>query len=480
MSKGRSVSYTYNDSWLIFTPPKPIAFYAALSSCYTRYRLFSKYIMIIDVDEFVAFNPSASKTSLHGRRQWGNKLVDFADSFFASHPTFPALKFTPVLKLNCHTGSETSGTRMASENIAEASASSTTTKGGTGNKARGKACVEQHRKPSFVLPRLDRWVHNDIWRGNEYEGKLLMRTEAVRNFYIHFVTQLEPPFQRWASLREDPASFYVNRSIAVLMHYKMNQKRTKDIWGSVLFISEDLQKIEVIGVDVCEKFGISLQYGDDGNKGNKIKGERGSGPGPGPGPGNGLHQHALIEGDLWTQSINKSSSLASSSSFAPSEGSPVYCPSSRSPPSPHPKGSIHDRFYDYLLNKTSTLSSARLRLWYAQYSEDQPEPINEMERYPKDCIADFHQSNHHDRSASGPHPHEDSQAKYVQCIPSYSTTLFKKLFRRYRARMMKSHYHHYHHQRPRRVHQSKSRSMSTSTSTSDSVTTPSPSTAKFT
>ena len=468
MSKGRSVSYTFNDSWLIFTPPKPIAFYAALSSCYTRYRLFSKYIMTIAVDEFIVFNPSASKVSLHGRRQGGNKLVDFADSFFASHPTLPALKFTPVLKLDCHTGSENSGSMIASENIAEASASSTTTKGGTGNKARGKACVEQHRKPSFVLPRLDRWVHNDIWRGNEYEGQLLMRTEAVRNFYIHFVTQLEPPYKRWASLREDPASFYVNRSIAVLMHYKMNQKRSKDLWGSVLFISEDLQKIEVIGVDICEKFGIYLQYGDDGNKGNKIKGELESGLESGS--GHGLHQHALIGGDLWTQSINKSS-------FTPSEGSPIYCPSSRSPPSPHPKGSIHDRFYDYLLNKTSTLSSARLRLWYAQYSEDQPEPINEMERYPKDCIADFHQSNHHDRSASGPHPHEDSQAKHVQCIPSYSTTLFKKLFRRYRARMMKSHYYHHHRNRQRRVHQSKSRSISTSASASVTTSSPSSSTA---
>ena len=454
MASGRMVSSTHNDSWYGFAPPQTIALNGALSSCYARFRSRSKYVLAIDTDEFVAFNPNPSPAGatttgaaattttapaasiIHGRRKGANRLVDFADSFFSSHPTLPALKFTPILKVDCHTGSSDSLTRTKPEQTAGARASlkASRTRASSGGSARDRECVDKHTRPRYVLPRLDKWVYNDIWRGNQHEGKLLMRTDAVRNFYAHFVTQLEPSrsgSQRWASIREDPSSFYVNRSIAVLMHYKLNPKMTKDIWGSSVYISKDLRKVEIIGLDVCDLFGIKLQFGDVGGGSKSSMGQATEEP-------RIVNQDAVIVGDLSSKLSNKSSSLARSDD-------PYFCPHSPSS-TPNQKRSIHDRFFDYLRNKTSALSSERTHLWYAQYSDEQKEPVNWMENFPKDCIADFHQSINLDANDAR------ANSKKVQCIPSYSSALFKKMFRRFKARMKKTalrHHRHNHHSRSR-------------------------------
>ena len=433
MASDRMASYTYNGSWFGFAPPQTIALNAALSSCYARFRSVAKYILAIDTDEFIAFNPSAASRHHHGRSPGFNinRLVDFADSFFAAHPTLPALKFTPVLKLDCHTGSATSLTNTnAEKNAADNTNVGSSTKASSGNSTRDRTCIEKNPRPPFVLPRLDKWVYNDIWRGNLHEGKLLMRTDAVRNFYVHFVTQLEPG-QTWVSIREDPSIIYVNRSIAVLMHYKLNPKMTKDIWGSTLYISEDLRKFEVIGLDVCDLWGIKLQFGDVG-KGNKSSVGQGL-----------LDREAVIVGDPSSTLFNKSSSLLAQSSSG-SDLHPVFCPSriTTNTTTPSQKRSMHDRFFAYLTNKTSTISSNRTLLWYAQYSDEQQEPQDYMEHFPMDCIAGFHQSIHADAHDSGANAHQN-----IQCIPSYTSALFQQMFRRFRARMKKKAPHHLHHLR---------------------------------
>ena len=51
-----------------------------------------------------------------------------------------------------------------------------------------------------------------------------MRTDAVRMFFVHYVTQLEFPFQSY-----DPVSVDVND--VALLHYKIAPIATGNIWG---------------------------------------------------------------------------------------------------------------------------------------------------------------------------------------------------------------------------------------------------------
>ena len=59
---------------------------------------------------------------------------------------------------------------------------------------------------------------------SHHESKLLMRTDAVRMFFVHYVTQLEFPFQSY-----DPVAVDVND--VALLHYKIAPIATGDIWG---------------------------------------------------------------------------------------------------------------------------------------------------------------------------------------------------------------------------------------------------------
>jgi hypothetical protein len=102
----------------------------------------------IDVDEFLSVIPRS-------RRSRTVDLAKMADKYFLRHPTIPALSFAPIHMYHCP--------RL--------------------NVQRPSELVQ--------LPRVHTWNHGNLSDRSIHNGKLLMRTEAVGGFFVHYITMLE-------------------------------------------------------------------------------------------------------------------------------------------------------------------------------------------------------------------------------------------------------------------------------------------------
>ena len=182
-----------------FWPPKAIAQSAALASCYSRFRRFTKYMIHIDDDEFVTMNSSIArsiKKKRPGRRlKFKGALYEYANLMFLSNPHAAAISFRPVGKHYC----------PSAEYV-------------------GKKGIANHDSNSHksVLPRIGVNLVSTLMV--PFESKLLMRTDAVRMFFIHYLTQLEFPYKSY-----DPVVADVNE--AALLHFKVAPIVSGNIWG---------------------------------------------------------------------------------------------------------------------------------------------------------------------------------------------------------------------------------------------------------
>mmetsp|Transcript_24260 Transcript_24260/g.23315 ORF Transcript_24260/g.23315 Transcript_24260/m.23315 type:complete len:568 (+) Transcript_24260:830-2533(+) len=186
---------------IYFLPPKCISQSGALASCYSRYRKTSKYMVHIDDDEFLALNTSSS---LSKSVSWGESLVQFVDKLFHEYPKKIAIGFRQVSKLHCPT------------------------------KIKGKQLDTP--ESTLGLPRVGRWQHTKC--GSMHEQKLIMKTDSVRMFYLHYLSQVEsrlgPPNRHTVLL--------ANMTDAVLLHYKVPFDISGDIFGGPVVNS--FEKIE--------------------------------------------------------------------------------------------------------------------------------------------------------------------------------------------------------------------------------------------
>jgi hypothetical protein len=186
MASGRNVGWEESKfsklGTQFFQPPPRIAQSTALASCYTRFRYHSKYIAVIDDDEYIMTN--------------GHTLANIVLSAFKKHPMAPALYFRPV--------------QMTS-------------------------CLSRHNETSVqfknILPRLgSKAQFGDL--GVRYEGKLVMRTDAVEMFHVHYITQLNH------LARQSGKSYLtVHPSRAAIFHYKLPFTESGNIFGEVLPLS---------------------------------------------------------------------------------------------------------------------------------------------------------------------------------------------------------------------------------------------------
>ena len=183
----------------VFWPPRAIAQSAALASCYSRFRRFTKYMMHIDDDEFVTINSSiatSTKKKRPGRRlKFKGALYEYANLMFLSNPHAAAISFRPVGKYNC----------PSAEYV-------------------GKKGIANHDSNSHksVLPRIGVNLVSALMV--PFESKLLMRTDAVRMFFIHYLTQLEFPYKSYVPVVAD-----LNE--AALLHFKVAPIFSGNIWG---------------------------------------------------------------------------------------------------------------------------------------------------------------------------------------------------------------------------------------------------------
>ena len=189
------------DNGTYFHPPRPIAQSAALASCYSRFKRFTKYMMHIDDDEFVAMNSSLVRPRSKNRGRKANKrlkfrgaLFDYANRMFLMNPHAAAIHIRPVGKYNCPSA-----------------------------ELFGKKKIEV--SSGLEVPKLPRIGKHLVSRLiPSYESKLLMRTDAVRMFYIHYISQLEEPYNSYSPVEID------NKDV-VLLHYKIAPRVTGIIWG---------------------------------------------------------------------------------------------------------------------------------------------------------------------------------------------------------------------------------------------------------
>ena len=188
-----------------FKPPYCLAQAAALASCYARYRKTSKYMLLIDDDEFIV---------LRSRLTIGNKhtvintsavlntsdspvrksLHLFADEYFTKHKNLGGLKFAPIVKSFC---------KLAKEKWENGHETATRFDGS--------------------LPRIGTWKHGRV--GELNEGKLLLRTQMILSVAIHFFLQSEP------GQKVNRQFFLVPYSEGVLLHYKHPPSAVGDIYG---------------------------------------------------------------------------------------------------------------------------------------------------------------------------------------------------------------------------------------------------------
>jgi hypothetical protein len=179
-----------------FLPPKPIAQTAALGSCYSRFRHTSEYIMHIDVDEFVL----SRETS----------LPMFAEKLFKKSPHSVALSIAPVMMVDCNStarggdGLSQTDRKLLIQRLSRvAQAKDNLTATG--------APSRPIQSRSIVLPRLGTWQY--AFAGYSFEPKLIMRTDSVDNFFIHYISQVNPQKKGQRPLSVDPQK-------AAVFHFK--------------------------------------------------------------------------------------------------------------------------------------------------------------------------------------------------------------------------------------------------------------------
>ena len=180
MASGRYTSWHTPEKRMEFYPPKAIAQSGALSSCMTRFKRFTQYMIHIDDDEFIAFNSTIINNLNNSTKKRSSRpLLDYTNRMFRENPKVAALSFLPVAKHYCPLSPNKT---IFNENLKN-------------------------------MPRVGNWTTAN--KMVSFEGKLIMKTSSVRMFFIHYLAQMES-----TSISMEPHS--VNINDAALLHYKFN------------------------------------------------------------------------------------------------------------------------------------------------------------------------------------------------------------------------------------------------------------------
>ena len=210
MASGRWCHWRNASLPVFFQPPRAIAQSAALASCYSRFRRFTKYMVHIDDDEFIVMNSSlanpksTNNSGSRKKRKFQGALYEYANRIFLQNPKSAAIRFSPIGKYHCPSveflGEKEHMTQVLNES-------------------------ESSRLQKSILPRIGKYLVSQ--KQSVFESKLLMKTDAVRMFFIHYLSQLEAPYKSY-----DP--IVIDMREVVILHYKIAPIITGDIWGQQL------------------------------------------------------------------------------------------------------------------------------------------------------------------------------------------------------------------------------------------------------
>lgn len=248
------VEFTY------FQPPRAVAQTAALASCYSRFRYFSRYMAHIDDDEFFAITHEDNA-------EWGpalHNLPDLADKLFLQNPKAPAIRFFPVNFFDCSPLPITDPDSTSDMEL---------------EVARIKQELQVH--PS-QLPRIRKWLYGKA--GYDNEGKMILRTDSVGMYFVHYVTLVDRYDVSYAndSIVQNFDDIYMPKmKHATLFHYKEPAAVSGSIFGSRIPFERGPEAKE------CRKDRHELNFEDFTVKQNRRKDSGKGGGGSGGGWGGG-------------------------------------------------------------------------------------------------------------------------------------------------------------------------------------------------
>lgn len=169
----------------------------------------------VDDDEFFMF--THGKNPLWGRR--ARSLVDVADEIFRRHPRAPAIRVAPMDKFNCPSMEEAAARIRKSLSGSPAGLNIFFPHLGGGTvvvPAVWKAPAD------YAPPRVGRWQYS--FRGEGANSKMIMRTDAVIAFFVHYLTLVEEGFS--AADVVTP-----RRRLMAIWHYKTPWEISGNIFG---------------------------------------------------------------------------------------------------------------------------------------------------------------------------------------------------------------------------------------------------------
>ena len=210
---GRSFFYYLNESrdhkdLRIFKPPNPISQTAALTSCFVRFKSTSKYMIHIDTDEFIAVN----KDGVKGLSS--SLITSFADRVFDRFALANAIYLRPIMVSFCpHLTTFSTPYFRPNSNS------------GSQDQPAGYSQMRD-KHGAFVLPKLGKWQHGN--HGTLHEGKLIMRSDMVDNYFVHYIVQSSSErFQAMDEIPEDLDPAASGRTPPVGVKRKLVRKRRK-------------------------------------------------------------------------------------------------------------------------------------------------------------------------------------------------------------------------------------------------------------
>ena len=144
-------------------------------------------------------NPSSKQQLLQSAPQ--SSFKQFVQRVFDKYPKAPAIGFRPIMMDDCP--EKPLYSRYSKFLLANTSGVLRVVENGQSNL----------KEDISALPRLGRWQYGRL--GIVFESKLIVRTEAVDDVYVHYITQLSSP--KWS------ASNLVNihPKQGVLLHFKV-------------------------------------------------------------------------------------------------------------------------------------------------------------------------------------------------------------------------------------------------------------------
>eukprot|EP01038_Epipyxis_sp_PR26KG_P016571 gene16571-22622_t len=283
MQSGRATQWYESDTvHMSFRPPRAIAQTAALASCYARFRSSSKYITHIDEDEFLFVSLKNNNNNNNNNNNKQRSLVmaktdvvssemirkieqglgtsiditlkEYINKVFQKNPLLSAICFKAIDMYHCpindfifqsdHILNNNKNNNKNNKNKNNHIFMSINKGLSTDGISDSNPIYDMNEK--YQLPRLGTWNYGRISYPH-HDGKLIVRTDKVETFFVHYVTALtynnnnnnnnnfknnSQEYDNYLTIQHSIYKPYLKT--AALLHFKSPSYESYDIYGHII------------------------------------------------------------------------------------------------------------------------------------------------------------------------------------------------------------------------------------------------------